>query len=130
MTWIKRNLYFLILSVVGLALMGAAGWYLYAQWKLNSDILGQLGEQYAELDRLAKVNPHPGIPGSMVDNIAIAKEQQQQLHEFMARARKFFQPIPRIPDEPKVTGLGFTSALRRTIDKLQHDATNTSVSLE
>jgi hypothetical protein len=130
MTWIKRNLYFLILSVVGLVLLGGAGWYLYSQWKLNNDILSQLGEQYAELDRLAKETPHPGTPDGKVDNIKLAKEQQQQLREFIAKARKYFQPIPRIPDEPKVIGSDFSSALRRTVDQLQHDAANTSVTLQ
>src|SRR5258707_13040043 len=130
MSWIKRNLYFLILSVVGLGLMGAASWYLYINWKLNSDILGQLADQYVQLDALAKESPHPGTPDGKVDNIKLAKEQQQQLREFIGRSRTFFQAIPRIPDEPKVTAIGFTSALRRTIDQLQHYAGSTSVTLQ
>src|SRR5258708_12850820 len=100
MAWIKRNLYFLILSVIGLGLMGGAGWYLYVNWKLNSDILDQLGQQYAELDGLAKENPHPGTPDGKVDNIKLAKEQQQQLREFIPSSQKFFHAIPRIPAQP------------------------------
>lgn len=40
MDWIKRNLYFLVGSLVAVALMGLAGWYLYSKWQLNNDILG------------------------------------------------------------------------------------------
>ena len=52
MLWIKRNLYFLIGSVVALALMGAAGWYLYSKWQLNNEIVEKLNAEYAELQRL------------------------------------------------------------------------------
>ena len=44
MDWIKRNLYFLIGSLVALALMGLAGWYLYSKWQLNNEFLGKLDE--------------------------------------------------------------------------------------
>ena len=61
MDWIKRNLYFLIGSLVALALMGLAGWYLYSKWQLNNDILGKLDEQYAELKRLNRAEPPSGV---------------------------------------------------------------------
>ena len=57
MDWIKRNLYFLIGSLVALALMGLAGWYLYSKWQLNNEILGKLDEQYAKLKRLNHRTP-------------------------------------------------------------------------
>ena len=40
MSWIKRNLFFVIGSVVALALMGLAGWFLYTKWNLNNQIFG------------------------------------------------------------------------------------------
>ena len=127
MAWIKRNLYFLIGSVAALALMGLAGFYLYSKWQANNDILDQLNAQCAELERLNQDKPHPG--SGKVDNVKTAKEQQQQLRDFIAKARKNFQTIPRVPDAPKVGSQEFISALRQTISDLQHQATNASVGL-
>lgn len=127
MDWIKRNLYFVIGSVVALVLMGLAGYYLYSKWALNNERMAKLDADYAELDRLNKESPHPG--SGDVDNIAAAKKQQQELGTFIKEARRFFQRIPAIPDEPKVTSQDFTAALRTTISRLQKEATNASVIL-
>ena len=61
MDWIKRNLYFLIGSLVALALMGFAGWYLYSKWQLNNEILGKLDEQYAKLKAPERAEPPSGF---------------------------------------------------------------------
>ena len=95
MDWIKRNLYFLIGSLVALALMGLAGWYLYSKWQLNNEILGKLDEQYAELKRLNEQNPHPG--SDKVDNIKAAKEQQKELRAYIQKAHEYFQRCPPSP---------------------------------
>jgi hypothetical protein len=129
MDWIKRNLYFLIGSLLALALMGLAGWYLYSKWQLNNEILGKLDEQYAELKRLNEQNPHPG--SDQVDNIKAAKEQQQELRAYIQKAHQYFQPCPPIPvpESGKVTSQEFSSALSRTVDQMQRAATNASVTL-
>lgn len=127
MSWIKRNLGFVIGSVVALALMGMTGWYLYSKWQLNNVILDQLNEQYAKLQRLNGQNPHPG--SDKVDNIKAAKEQQQELRAFIGKTRPYFQRIPAIPDLPKVTDRDFSAALSRTIYQLHRDATRASVNL-
>ena len=49
MDWIKRNLYFLIGSLVALALMGLAGWYLYKNYTLNNEMMAKLNGDYEEL---------------------------------------------------------------------------------
>ena len=128
MDWVKRNLYFVIGSLVALALLGGAGWYFYSAWKANTEIVDKLNEQYTKLDTLNKQNPHPGRPPQS-DNIALAKQQQGQLKEIIARARKGFQPIPSLPEGPKIAGEEFISSLRQTIDQLQKAATNNSISL-
>jgi hypothetical protein len=130
MSWIKRNLYFVIGSVVALALMGLAGWFLYSKWVLNNEILTNLNTDYEELRRLNSQKPHPG--NEKINNIKAAKEQQQQLIAFVQSSRTHFQPIPRIPsaaDAPKVTDRDFSAALSRVVDQLQKEATNSSISL-
>src|SRR5262245_47480504 len=127
MSWIKRNLYFLIGTVVALALMGMAGWYLYSKWQLNNTILSQLNDAYAELDKLNNQNPHPG--GGKVDNIKASKEQRQDLLGFLKRTREYFLRIRPIPDSSKVSSHEFTTALHETVNRLQHQSTNSSVVL-
>ena len=130
MSWIKRNLYFVIGSVVALVLMGLAGWFLYSKWSLNNEILTSLNTDYEELRRLNSQKPHPG--NDKIDNIKAAKEKQQQLATFIGSTRRYFLPVPRIPspeDAPKVTDRDFSAALSRTVDQLQKDATNASIIL-
>jgi hypothetical protein len=129
MDWIKRNLYFLIGSLVALALMGFAGWYLYSKWQRNNEILGNLDEQYAKLKRLYEQKPHPG--SGKIDNIGIAKEQQQELRDYIQKSRQYFQrcpPIP-VPESSRLTSQEFSSALSRTLDQMQREATKVSVQL-
>jgi len=130
MSWIKRNLFFTIGSVVALALMGLAGWFLYTKWNLNNQIFGSLNTYYEDLKGLKAKNPHPG--DAKVNNIQIAKQQQVQLSNYVASTRVYFEPIPRIPsaeDAPKITDHDFTTALSRTIDQLQKGAAAASVNL-
>jgi hypothetical protein len=129
MDWIKRNLYFLVGSLVAVALMGLAGWYLYSKWQLNNDILGGLDEQYAKLKRLYEQNPHPG--SGKIDNIKIAKDQQQELRDYIRKTQPYFQLCPAIPqpESGKLTSQEFSSALSRTIDQMQRDAARASVVL-
>jgi len=127
MAWVKRNLFFVIGASVALLLMGAAGWFLYSKWALNGEILAKLDQDYAELKQLAAEKPHPG--SGQVDNIKLAKEQQQQLRGLIQKARDHFQKIAPIPEEKKVTDQSLSSALSHTIAKLQQDATNSSVAL-
>jgi hypothetical protein len=129
MDWIKRNLYFLVGSLVALALMGFAGWYLYSKWQSNNEILGKLDEQYAELKRLYELKPHPG--SGKTDNVKIAKEQRQELRAYLQKSLQYFQrcpPIP-VPESGKLTSQEFSSALSRTIDQMQHEAAKSGVTL-
>ncbi len=127
MSWIKRNLFFFIGSIVAVVLMGLAGYFLYSKWDLNNQTLTKLNDDYELLRRLNSQKPHPG--NEKIDNIATAKEQQGQLSNFVFSARAWFQPIPAIPDQPKVMDHDFSSELSKTLDRLQKDATNSSVIL-
>jgi len=127
MSWIKRNLFFVIGSLVALILMGLAGWFLYTKWQLNNEVLAKLNDDYAELKNLNSANPHPGA-GS-VDNIKLAQEQRGQLRDFLKKTQAYFEPIPKIPDLPKISDRDFSAALSQTIEQLRNQATNASVSL-
>jgi len=127
MSWIKRNLYFFIGSLVALILMGMAGWFLYSKWTLNTEIMGNLNSDYDELKKLNSQNPHPG--SGQINNIKLAQQERDQVRDFMKKVRGSFQPIAKLPDMPKVNDHDFSVALSRTIAELQRDATNSSVTL-
>jgi hypothetical protein len=125
MSWVKRNLYFLIGGIIALVLLGGAGWYLYSKWDLNNTNRANLNQAYSDLKALYDKNPNPGG-----ENIKTAKEQRKELQDYMGRTQKYFQRIPPIPDLPKKTDRDFASALNRTIDQLRRDSTNASVTLQ
>jgi hypothetical protein len=125
MTWVKRNLYFVIGSAVTVALLGVVGWLLFSKWQLNNEILEKLNGDFAELKRLAQQNPHPGW--GPVDNIKTAKEQRKTLRDFIQTTRPYFERIAPIPDVPRVTDHDFSGALSRTLDELQRAASGSSV---
>src|SRR5882762_2678600 len=127
MAWIKRNLGFVIGSVMALALMGIASWYLYSQWQLNNETFEKLNADYEKLRRLNSQPIHPG--SGNVNNIEEAKKQQKELRAFIGKTHKYFQRVPPIPDIPKVADRDFSTNLSRTIDQLAHEATNSSVTL-
>lgn len=127
MSWIKRNLFFVLGSVLALGLMIGAGIFNFTRWKSNSDNGEKLKAQYAELERLNNANPNPG--SDKVDNITEAKKQEEDLRQFLKKTHQHFERIPAIPDSATVTSEEFASALRRTVDQLLHDAASASVIL-
>jgi hypothetical protein len=127
MSWLKRNLFFVIGSLVALILMGLAGWFLYSKWSQNNDVLANLNNDYEELKRLNSAVPHPG--SGSINNIQLARDQRNQLLDFMKKTGPYFAPVPRIPDLPKITDRDFSAALSQTIEQLTTEATNASVAL-
>jgi hypothetical protein len=110
MDWIKRNLIFVVSAAVALVLIGVAGFYNFSGWKHNADEREKLNAGYEELKRLNTLNPHPG--GGKVDNIKLAREQEQELLVFIAKLASHFARIPAIPDSTNVSGKEFSSALQ------------------
>jgi hypothetical protein len=131
MAWIKRNLFFLIGSVIALGLLGASGFYLFEQNRANNDIKAQLAQGYSTLGDLMSRKPSPG--NDKVDNISAAKAQQKEWQAAIVKMNRFFDPIPPIPASGQgtnsISDQEFASALRQTIDQLQHDAQSASVIL-
>jgi len=127
MDWIKRNIIFVISSAVALLLLGGAGFYLYSGVSKNDAALESLNQEYAELERLNRQNPHPG--NDKVNNITAAKEQEQQVRAFTRKVARVFEPIPQIPESTSLNNSQLAEALRRTLDRMQRDAGNAGVQL-
>lgn len=127
MAWIKRNLFFVIGAVVALALISYAGFYNFSGWKHNADEAEKLKASYEELKRLNSLNPHPGL--GKVDNLKLAREQQKEIRDFLAKANRRFERVPPIPDSRKPSSEEYASALRSTIDQLLRDAANNGVTV-
>lgn len=127
MDWVKRNLGFVIGSVSAVALLLFSGFYLYSNSKKNNDARQQLTAEYKELQRLSNLSPHPGK--GKVDNIRRAKQQREEVLQFMQKVAQGFKPIPAVPPSPRVTGEEFSAELRRTIDLLNRQANLSSVIL-
>jgi hypothetical protein len=130
MGWIKRNKFFVIGVILALGMLGAAGFYDYQSWSRNEAAFDKLNEIYSTLQQLTNKKLSPGN-GGKVDNIKAAQEQERQLRAWERRARTYFQPIERIPDDNKgaMRTEEFARALSLTIDQLQRDAAGANVTL-
>jgi hypothetical protein len=129
MVWIKRNLFFVIVAILAVGLLAAAGFYGFKNWRRNSAGMETLNEAYTTLQQLHTQTPSPG--NEKVNNIETARQQEKQVRAWIQQAQNYFQPIPPIPDQPDggVTSEAFAAALRRMIDQLQHEAQDASVQL-
>jgi hypothetical protein len=127
MGWIKRNLFFVIGGGIALLLLGAAAYYDYQSWNHNSTALARLNEIYSTLKQLGDQKLSPG--NAKINNIQTAKDQEQEVREWIKKSAVYFVPIKAIPDLPDVTSEAFANALRQTIDQLQHQAEAASVQL-
>jgi len=129
MGWIKRNLFFVIGLAVAVLLLGAAGFYDFQSWQANQDALKKLTEVYTTIKQDNDYKPAPG--NGKINNIEIAKDQIQQLQEWLKRAHDYFQPILPIPNpsDGQVTSEMFAPALSQTIRQLQKEAQDASVQL-
>ena len=129
MSWIKRNLYFVVGAAVAVVLLGLAGYYFYSRWSLDKQSLENLEAAYSDVERISALNPNPG--NDKVNNIQRARQQQQQVQAVIQKVRRYFEPVPPVPNPENgiVTKEEFASALRRTIDQMQKDAALGGVNL-
>ncbi|MFO1476981.1 MAG: Amuc_1100 family pilus-like protein [Verrucomicrobiota bacterium] len=127
MSWVKRNLYFLIGSIVAVLLLGVAGYYFWTNYELNEANLEELNKGYSELSQLTTSKPK----SDTVDNIERATEQAKLVRAAIDKEHKFFQPILPVPNPTNgiVTKDEFASGLRRSIDELTRSAATASVLL-
>lgn len=129
MSWIKRNLFFVIGAVIAVGLLVAAGLYGYKNWQHNKAALNALNETYATFRRLNAENPSPG--NDQINNIQTAREQERELRAWIRKTGQYFQPIPPVPDSTNgvITDARFASARDHTLSQLHAEAANASVTL-
>jgi hypothetical protein len=129
MAWIKRNLFFVLGSLVALGLMGVGVYYLLSQISEEQRLAEEIQKDYSTLTALVTQKPHPGA--GAIDNIAAAKEQAAKLREYITKAGKVFQRILPIPDSPpnRISPRDFANQLVNTISQLRRDAERQGVAL-
>ena len=96
MSWIKRNLYFLVGGITAVALLGLAGFYFFSKWKLQSESLATLDKKYEEWKQIALSPKHPG--NDKIDNIKLAREHKARVQAVTTKVAQHFAPIAPIPD--------------------------------
>ena len=127
MSWIKRNLFFVIGGAIAVALLGLAGFYCYTKWVLNNDNLKQLNDAYNTLQTLTQQQPNAG--NDDIDNVKLARDYRGQVQELIDQAHKFFEPIPPLLASTNISDAEFSEALRVALKQLNQDAANAGVVL-
>jgi hypothetical protein len=113
MSWVKRNLYFVISCVLAVALLLAAGWYCYSQWQASDEASGSLTTAYGQLNDFAN---KPITPST--ENIEAARNEAKQAQQLADGLQKRLVPIPSIPRTNVVDNRNFAFAVRDTIRQL------------
>src|SRR6185295_7208071 len=91
MTWIKKNLFWVVGGVIALGLVGAAFFYLYTNMQSEKEIDEQLRQKLAKGQELINA----GSAGN--EGIQAVKEDQQKVQALLNDIRKFFTPISYPP---------------------------------
>ncbi len=126
MGWIKRNLFLVVGGILTIGLLGGAGFFIYKGWSSNSEASQSLSEIYGRLSELSQSPVQPG--NDKIDNTKIARDQEQDVHNWITQAAAYFRPIAPIP-AGNVTSKTYATALGSTIYELQQEAKNNSVQL-
>ena len=121
MTWIKRNVFFVLGLFAGVALTGYCGWMFYQ----NLGKVAKAATDYqSESDQLGVLLKAPNYPSD--GNIQVATEDQRQITELLDR---FHGAMHSLPPPPKEDDQGFLSYLRQTVTELGTAATDAGVEL-
>jgi hypothetical protein len=121
MVWIKRNLFFVVSTVVGLLLTGYCAWLLYNSLSENSGVSEEYKTTYSSLEAMRQKSPYPDP-----SNIQAAKADQERVRLFLADFRKSFAPFPAPPVKDEK---GFKTYLEDTLIRFRSEATNAGVLL-
>ncbi len=121
MSWIKRNLAFVISLAVAVALLIGGAVYLFSAQSEAEAANGELEAKKNEYDTLVKREPYPNTK-----NIELAKEEQARFNELKAKSLATFSQYPTFPALDDAT---FKALLTRTIGDLERSAERKGVKL-
>ena len=125
MSWVKRNLYFVISCVIAVVLLGAAGWYCYTQWQGDNQAWDQISQAFDQLKQFAQ---KPITPDAQ--NIETARVQTVEIRDLDGKLRKFVTPIAPIPETTNVDDRALTFAMRQSVADLRSTAVKFNVALD
>lgn len=121
MSWIKRNLAFVISLAVAVALLIGGAVYLFSAQSEAEAANGELEAKKNEYDTLVKREPYPNAK-----NIDLAKEEQARFSELKSKALATFSQYPTFQTLDDAT---FKALLTRTIADLERSAERKGVKL-
>jgi hypothetical protein len=126
MAWVKRNLGLVIGGVIALALLGVAGFYLYAKYQEDQEVTAELEAATQRFQELLSRPVHPGTESGRVNNIELAKEEHKRLQAFLQEVRARFgkRDIPT-----NISSRDFRALLDNTIFDLQRTAEQLGITL-
>lgn len=127
MSWVKRNLYFVISCAIAVVLLGAAGWYCWSSRQAFNSNTDQLKTAYEQMKLFADKKPGPG--NEQTNNIQTAKDQTEQAKQRVAELEKFFTPVKGIPDTNKFNDRMLSAAVRETVSQLRAAAQSKGVTV-
>jgi hypothetical protein len=121
MSWIKRNLAFVISLAVAVALLIGGAVYLFSAQSEAEAANGELEAKKNEYDTLVKREPYPNTK-----NIDLAKEEQARFTELKSKALATFSQYPTFQTLDDAT---FKALLTRTIAELERSAERKGIKL-
>lgn len=121
MAWIKRNIWFVVSAVLGLALTGYCCFLLYGAMQANA----AANEDYqSKLQNLQQLTGTPPFPSR--EAIQSVKEDQKRIQQFLDEFRTKFAPFP---PPPALDEKGFGNYLIDKLTQFRAEATNAGVEL-
>lgn len=121
MSWIKRNLAFVISLAVAVALLIGGVVYLFSAQSEAEAASGELETKKNEYDTLVKREPYPNAK-----NIELAKDEQVRFNQLKSEALSTFSQYPSLGSWDDAT---FKALLTRTIGDLERSAERKGVKL-
>ncbi|HXT12276.1 MAG TPA: Amuc_1100 family pilus-like protein [Candidatus Angelobacter sp.] len=121
MSWVKRNLYFVISCVLAVVLLIAAGWYCYSSWQSNDANWQKLSQDYTTLQQLPPIDQ---------TNLDMVRQQTKEVHQRVAQMQEWFPPIPAIPNTNQYSDQHMAFAVRQTVGELRAAAAEHNVMLQ
>ncbi|MCX6863514.1 MAG: Amuc_1100 family pilus-like protein [Verrucomicrobia bacterium] len=121
MSWIKRNLAFVISLAVAAALLIGGAVFLFSAQSEAEAATGELEAKKNEYDTLVKREPYPNAK-----NIDLAKAEQARFNTLKTQALATFSQYPSVG---VLDDASFKALLTRTISDLEHSAERKGVKL-